>query len=1025
MNKVHWSHVFIRYPVWAFVLSILILLMGARSYFNMQVRRFPDIQVGVININAGYPGASAYTMQSSVTTPLQRLIAQADGIDHLIATTKDGLTQIEAHLKIGYDPDKAFTDMLAKVQSAKRYLPADMDDPVIVKGTGRSIALMYVAYCTQSQGTIQPSEIYNYLDTVIRPQLLTVSGVGSINILGACPPAMRLWVDFDKMQQYQINFKMINDALGNQNFSIPAGTIKEGNVQQMLFLNTRGTDVEDFRKIAIHTINQQIITLGDIATIELGAENYDSIVTFNDKDGVFLSIDTLPTANALSVIDDVRHRLEQLEKTLPSQLQQKIIYDATDFINESILEVFKTIFEASAIVIIVMYGFLGSLHAVLIPLVTIPLSLIGVGSLMSLLGFSINLLTLLAMILAIGLVVDDAIIVVENCFKYLEKGLSPLRAAQEGIAEIAQPVIVMTLILAIAYLPIAFLEGLTGGLFKEFAFTLSSCVLISGVIALTLSPLMCALLLKEADVHKEPQWIKTLTTAYENRLGSFFLYKKSIIAFIITTLALVFLLGKALSQELAPKEDQGFALISYSGPQSASLEYTIDRSLDLRQQIKKFDEMQDYFLINGAGEVNTGFGGFIAKSWNKRSNSIDSLESDFRREFGKVIGLEVFSFTPNALPGPDGLPFQFVLFGPFDFNTLYQKANSITAQLRNTGYFAFLTTNLKMNKPVLNLSFETNRLQLNKLNTFNFASSIMSSLSEGPSSKFTYGNQELNVITQAYNRSLSEILYKMPIAAQTQYPVSLNEMTQTHLTIEPNMRYQFNQMNAVTIEGMLFPLFTIGDAISVIEKIKPTLNQEGFFTDYSGPTRSYLQEGNQLVKTSFFTIIIIYLVLCALFHSFSDPLIIMISVPLAISGALACMNASSFIGFFPSLRSYSVTLNIYTQLGLLTLMGLITKHGILIVEVANEYKSQGLSLQEAAFKAAIQRFRPIMMTTAAMIVGVLPLLFAQGPGAVSRYHLGFVISTGLGLGTFFTLFIIPIIYSMISTDKIVLFEKEF
>jgi multidrug efflux pump len=301
----------------------------------------------------------------------------------------------------------------------------------------------------------------------------------------------------------------------------------------------------------------------------------------------------------------------------------------------------------------------------------------------------------------------------------------------------------------------------------------------------------------------------------------------------------------------------------------------------------------------------------------------------------------------------------------------------------------------------------------------------LSSLAEGSSSKFTYGNQELNVITQADNRSLSNVLYKMPIAAHTQYPVNLSEMTQTHLSIEPNIRYQFNQMNAITIQGMLFPLFTIGDAIAVIEGIKPELNKEGFFTDYSGPTRAYLQEGNQLVKTSVFTVIIIYLVLCALFHSFSDPLVIMISVPLAISGALACMNVSSFIGFLPALREYSVTLNIYTQLGLLTLMGLITKHGILIVEVANTYKAQGLSLQDAAFKAAVQRFRPIMMTTTAMIVGVLPLLFAQGPGAVSRYHLGFVISTGLGLGTFFTLFIIPVIYSMLSTNKIVLIEKEF
>ncbi len=1019
MNNRHWTLSFIRYPVWAIVVSLLIFLLGLRSYYLMQIRKFPDVEIGVITVQTTFRGCPSDLMQATVTTPLQRSAALADGIDYITSSTTDEFSKIQIFLKTDYDIQKAFTNILAKIQAAKKTLPQGVDDPVLIQGTGNSIALMYIAYTSEG---VASSKIYDYLNNVIRPQLLTVPGVGTINILGADAPAIRLWLDLSKMQQFNLSLDQVQQALSLENFYISSGEVRSDLQRISLSFNTLGKNTDYFSEIIIKNDAHSLIKLKDIADIELGSKTYNSVVMFDDSPGVFLSVDTLPTANAITVMRDVRNNLKKLELSLPNELHQKIVYDASDFINESINEVIKTIIESCFIVIIVMYFFLGSIRAVIIPLIALPLSIIGVGTCMYLLGFSINLLTLLALILSIGLVVDDAIIVVENTFKKLEKGLSPIKAASESIIEIAEPIVVMTGILAIAYLPMALLGGLTGGLFKEFAFTLSCAVLISGVIALTLSPLMCGAFLRSHDVQHEIAWLKKIQDAYEDRLLQFFQLKNFVKFFSFFIILAVIFLGIFISKELAPKEDQGFALVSYNAPETATLNYTIERSHKIRDQLKSFPEEQNYFLINGAGTVASGFGGFIAKPWKERSRSIDSLESEFREKFSKIAGMEIFSFTPNSLPGVGGLPFQAVLFGPYDHEVIYNKAQSIIKELKNSGYFPFLTTDVKFNKPVYTVSPKQEYLKSLGLSTLGVSSNLFYGSSEPKVSIFNYHEQQLDVIAQNNDRTQDSIFQKVQIITPSGSRVIADDLVDKELKIQPNQRNQFNQLNAVTIQGMMFPLFTIGDALSIVEEIKPSLTQEGFFMDYAGPTRSYLQEGNQLLTTAVFAIMISYMVLCALFQNFKDPLVILLTVPMALFGTLACMNLSSLISITPSLAKYSVTMNIYTQLGLLTLIGLITKHGILIVQVANILKKEGLSPDQAAIGAAKERFRPILMTTLAMVVGVLPLLFASGSGAVSRFHLGFVIATGLGIGTFFTLFIIPVVYSMLGGSRIELKE---
>lgn len=1005
---------FIDHPKWAFVLCCLLCLLGLQASGSLQVRRFPDTEIGQITITATYPGASAELMQTRVTQPLQRAIASAEGIDYLASTTQDSAMSIEARLKVGAQIDEAFNTILAQVQSASSELPPDMDPPLIKKGSGNNIALLYIAYAFKnSTGLESPSELYHYLNTIVRPMLSTVPGIGQINILGASAPAARIWLKPEALEQYQITPAEIVSAIEQQNFSLPSGTFESGDFRQPLRLNTQLSSTEELKKIPIKSYGDAIILLDTLAEIEIGNANNDAVVLFNDNIGVFLSVEALPTANATDVIKATRERLKELEPVLPAQMTQKVVYDATLFIEDSIKEVVKTTIEAGMIVVVVIYLFLGSARAMLIPITAIPLSLLGMIGAMPLFSMSFNLLTLLAMILAIGLVVDDAILVVEHYVSLSKKhpSSSPFEIAKQTIFDLQSPLIIMTIILALAFSPLIFLSGLTGALFREFALMLAGSVLFSGLIALCVSPVFCAQVFKKSEGDlPEPRWLIALRSYYMQALEGFFTQRHTVMLFLAALGLLLGPLVTYLPSELAPAEDQGFTLLSYRGPNNASLAYLSTHAQPLADLLKNHPITQDYFLIHGAGgRPSGGFGGLIAKPWSERSLSMQSVSQQLQHDFGRLPGLEVFGFTPSALPTPDGLPFQWVLYGPLSFETLYEQAQKIIEELTATGYFPFISTDFQFRTMNETAHIDRSLLMSSGQNILGLSSNMMLSLTDAPIAQLLYKGESIDCIARLKERPRSLIEQSWPLWYQDGIGNNLSDVATFSVQSEPSMRPMFNQMPSITIQGALYPTADLQKLLQKTQLLGEALKEKGYFNDYTGPLRSAIQEKGQLFTTGLLALIVIYLALLALYETWLDPMLILLTVPLALSGALFAMLASTLIpGAIP------VTSNIYTQLGLLTLLGLITKHGILLVQVAQEHRalSPQISFEEAAKKAALERFRPIMMTSGSMVVGVLPLLAASGPGAISRFHLGFVIAFGLGIGTIFTVFILPVAYTV-------------
>ncbi len=1011
--KSSWPHVFIDHPFWALSWACLILLLGVQSYRSIQVRQFPFIPSGVITVTALYPGADLQQVLSRVTTPLQRAVSQSESFDYVQSTTQDGGVVIEARLSLGQDIDKIFPSVLASIQSTKRSLPQDLEDPVLIKGKGNNISLMYVAYTSPSNSTTHSSEIYQYLNTVIRPQLLMIKGIGVVDILGAQPLAVRVWLNKEDLDRYQLSADQIVTAIKKENTAVPGGFLETNDYRETLRLHIEATSLDQVGNIIVGSFDNSPIYLRELASIELGGQNEDSEVIFNEKKGVFLSIDTQPNANALTVIEVVKKQLEFLQKQLPAHLEQKIVYDATQFIEHSIMEVFKTLFEATAIVIVMIYLCLGSFRAAIIPLVAIPFSLIGVLILMPIVGMSLNLLTLLAMILAIGLVVDDAILVVEHTVYWRTHISNPILAAKQAISSIQGPLIVMTIILAVAYLPLAFLGGLTGFLFKEFALTLAGSVLISGLVALIISPVLSAFILP-AQAWPDPPWLKRWTEKYASLLHQILKQPRIILQFGILLYPLTIIFFLFLPHDLAPKEDQGFALLSYQGPKTVPLTYTKKQAEEMLPYIRRQPQIRDHFFINGSSGVSGGFGGLIAQPWSDRRDSMETITRSFSEDFRTISGLEIYAFTPNPLPGPDGLPVQWVIYGPHSSEKLYEIAQNMKTALEKTGFFPFLTTDLKINKINRVIDMDKEFLAANTLSTLQVANNIMLNLNDIPNSSVVYQNEEIDLRLRQKDRSVEGLWNGLGLIYQNDTSYHFQDLVSSRFEVVPSSVAQFNQLNAVTIQGVTFPFVTIGDVVKTTQKFQSDLEVQGCFMDYTGPMRSFIQEGNQLLWTGLAAVIVIYLVLLALFENFIDPFLIIMTIPLALCGALSCMNLSCLVGTLSGNNSLSISFNIYTQLGLLTLLGLITKHGILLVDVAkNLRKTQSLSLRESIEQAAHERFRPILMTTVAMVAGVSPLLFAKGPGAASRYHLGFVLVSGLSLGTLFTLLVFPCIYVFI------------
>ncbi|HHD4642637.1 TPA: efflux RND transporter permease subunit [Legionella pneumophila] len=1000
------TDLFIKRPVLSIVVSMLIFLFGINSIYKMQIRQYPKMENTVITIMTGYPGADAELIAGFITTPLESAVASAEGIDYMTSSSQQGLSTITLNIKLNFDPQIAFTDVMSKVQQTLNQLPKESQQPVILKKSDSSTALMYISLDSKD---MTPQQITDYATRVVQPQLQTVDGVAKADILGGQTYSMRIFMDPIKMAALNVTPADVSSVLASNNFLTAAGSTKSEYVAINVTAKTDLNNVGEFERLIVKSDKGSIIRLRDIAKVELGSQNYDSSVTFNSKKAVFISITPTPTANPLTVINDARKLFPSIVREFPPSLTGTIVYDATAFIRASIHEVMETIIEAAVIVIIVIFLFLGSVRSVLIPVVTIPLSLVGVCTLMLILGYSINLLTLLAFVLAIGLVVDDAIVVVENVHRHLEEGKTPFESAIIGAREIATPVIAMTITLAAVYAPIGFMSGLTGALFKEFAFTLASAVIISGVIALTLSPMMCSKILSEEATSGKfaiflDEFFNKLKRVYQNALHSILDTREIMLLLAGVVILMLPYLYSNTAAETAPDEDQGFFFVLATAPQYATLNYIEAFTKPFDAIYKSFPETENYFTVNTSQPIS----GMVLKPWDQRKKSQFALKQPLQNKLSKIAGLNALAIVPPPLPGGGGGPaVQFVVKTTNDFQSLMDVSNQLTEKARNSGLFIYIDNSLKFNQPQVEFSINRAKASEMGLDMRALGSTLTSALSNNYINYFNLEGRSYQVIPQLarkFRLTIEQIgqIYVKTLNG-TMVPLS-TVITPTDKT-QPNAATHFQQLNSATIQAVMMPGKTLGQGLEFLQKAAQEVLPKGFTYDYGGQSRQFMQEGSALIFAFLFAIIVIFLVLAAQYESFRDPLIVLISVPMSICGALIPLNLGA------------ATINIYTQVGLITLIGLISKHGILIVDFANHLqREKNLDKRAAVEEAAGIRLRPILMTTAAMVFGVIPLLIASGAGAASRFDIGLVISTGLLIGTCFTLFVVPTLYTYLAED---------
>ena len=1000
------TSLFIKRPVLASVVSLLILLFGMNSILHMQVRQYPRMDNTVITVTTLYPGADANLIAGFITSPLESAIASAEGIDYMTSSSTQGVSTITLNIKLNFDPQIAFTDVMSKVQQTLNQLPPESQQPVIVKSSDTSTDLLYLSL---TSADMTPQQITDFALRVVKPQLEAVDGVAKAEILGGQTYSMRVFLNPIKMAALHVAPSDVFAVLANNSFLTAAGKTKGEYVAINIKAQTDLNSVDAFSKLIVRSTMNSIVRIGDIGKVVLGSQNYDSSVTFDGQKAVFIGIAPTPTANPLTVIRDARLLFPALQRQFPPSLTGTIVYDATDFIRASIKEVILTILEAAGIVVVVIFLFLGSLRSVLIPIVTIPLSLIGVCSLMLFLGYSINLLTLLAFVLAIGLVVDDAIVVVENIHRHIEEGKNPFEAALQGAREIAIPIIAMTITLAAVYAPIGFMQGLTGALFKEFAFSLASAVIISGIIALTLSPMMCSKILTQETSNGRfalflDDFFLKLKNRYKKSLHSLLDTRAIMLVLAVVVLLMLPYLYMHTAQETAPEEDQGFFFVVGTAPQYATLNYVEAYSKTFDTIYQSFPETAHYFTINQSAPMS----GLVLKPWDKRSTSQFAMKQPLQNKLDTVAGLQTFAVIPPPLPGGgNGTPIQFVIKTTNDFQSLLDVSSRLIDKARNSGLFIYLNNSLRFNQPEIDLQINRSKASDLGLDMKTIGSSLASALSGGYVNYFNLDGRSYQVIPQLERRfrmsaeQLSQIYVRTTAGNMIPLATVVSPIEKT----EPNALSHFQQLNSATIQGVMMPGNTLGQGLAFLQKAAVEILPKGFDSDYAGQSRQFVQEGNALLIAFFLAIIVIFLVLSAQYESFRDPLIILISVPMSICGALIPLN----LGL--------ASINIYTQVGLITLIGLISKHGILIVDFANHLQHEkNLTKQAAVEEAASIRLRPILMTTAAMVFGVLPLLTASGAGAVSRFDIGLVIAAGLLIGTCFTLFVVPTMYCYIAAD---------
>jgi multidrug efflux pump len=1003
----NFTDTFIKRPVLAMTISLLFIVLGLRAMSSLPINQYPQSQSAVVTVATAYPGADAATIAGFITQPLEASIAQSQGIDYLSSSSASGVSSITATLRLNYDSNKALTQISTQVNAVKNQLPAAAQAPTITVATGQTTDAMYLGFYSD---TLPTNDITDYLVRVVVPQLNAVQGVQLAEVLGGRVFALRAWLDPDRMAGHGVTAADVATALSSNNYLAALGQSKGNMVTIPLTASTDLHSVEEFNKLVIKQSGASIVRLEDVATVVLGSQNYDLNVAFSGVRSVFVGIKVAPEANILNVASGVIKAFPNITQQLPNGLTGKVVYDSTEFIKSSIYEVIKTLGEALLIVTIVIFLFLGSFRAVVVPLISMPLSLIGTFFVMQMLGYSINLLTLLAMVLAIGLVVDDAIIVVENVDRHMkEEHKTPMQSALLAARELGGPILAMTVVLIAVYVPIGFQGGLTGSLFVEFAFSLAGAVTISGIVALTLSPMMCSRIFSPSQ---DSGWLarhidaifERVKHGYERLLDSL-LQTYSVLVVLAGILIILLVAMFQMSQsELAPSEDQGVVIGLMTGPPTATADQMLiyqKQSFDIAKAVPEYANM---FQINGFPTTHGGFAGVILKPYAERTRGAPQVQSDLQAGWNKIAGATLAAFQFPPLPGASGLPVQFVITTTQPFQNLDGVVQAVLAKARADNKFYFVDSDLKIDLPQSNLIVDNDKIAALGLTKSQVAAALGAALGGGYVNYFTIDGRAYQVIPQVLQAARQNPNDVLDLYIPTpKGPVTVATIAHLQNTVVPESISHFQQLNSATISGV-----AAGAQGATLDYLRQTLQQvapTGFAADYAGQSRQYTQESGGFLITMMLSVIIVFLALAALFESFRDPIVILISVPLALFGAVVFI----FLGFS--------TINIYTEVGIVTLMGLISKHGILIVEFANANRARGMSKLDAIQNATATRLRPILMTTAAMVFGVVPLVVASGAGAAGRHAMGLVIFTGMSIGTLFTLFIVPAMYLLLASNS--------
>ncbi|MDD2883704.1 MAG: efflux RND transporter permease subunit [Dechloromonas sp.] len=1004
------SDLCIQRPVFATVLSLIIMLLGVVSYDRLSVREYPKIDEPVVTVSTTYRGASAEIIESQVSKPLEDSLAGIEGVEVITSISRAESSQISVRFKLEREPDSAAADVRDRVSRVRNKLPDEVDEPVIAKVEADANPIIWIAFSSDRHSALEVTDVAT---RIVKPRLQTLPGAADVRVFGDRKFAMRIWLDTQRLAAYQLTPADVEDALRKQNVEVPAGRIESQLREFSVVANTDLRTPEQFSDVVVRTVNGYPVRIRDVARVDIGAAAERSSVRFKGKPAVALGVIKQATANPLELSKALRAELPKYTAELPEGMRADISYDSSVFIDRSIRAVFTTIGEAIILVLAIIFFFLRNVRATLIPLVTIPVSLVGAFAIMFVLGFSINTLTLLALVLAIGLVVDDAIVVLENIFRHIEAGMSRRAAALQGAREIGFAVVAMTLTLAAVYAPVAFMTGRIGKLFIEFALTLAGAVLVSGFVALTLSPMMCSLLLRHEEQHGRgflliERFLNGLNSGYQRLLTASLQRRWLVMVGFVAIAISCGVLLKLLKSELAPVEDRGIILGVFSGPDGATLDYTEKYARQIEDIYSQTADVERYFVVAGNPVVNQGLSFVGLTDWSERSRRSPDIAKELFPKFMAIPGVLAFPVTPPSLgQSARERPINFVIVTSASYDELQTVTSQFLGELAKNPGLTNVDTDLKLNKPELSVRVKRDQAADLGVPVETIGRTLETFLGGRQVTRFKRDGEQYDVIVQVADgeRTTPDAISDLYARGRDGQMVSLDNLVSVRETISPRELNHFAQRRAVTITANLAPGYTMGEALQAMEQIAEQVLKPGYAVDYNGQSREFRQSSSSLALTFGLALAFIYLVLAAQFESFRDPFIIMLTVPLSMAGALLALWLSGG------------TLNVYSQIGLVTLVGLITKHGILIVEFANQLQEKGHELTAAVIESAVLRLRPILMTTGAMVLGAIPLALASGAGAESRQQIGWVIVGGLLLGTFFTLFVVPTVYSLLAARK--------